>query len=437
MSENIKINALELENVKRIKAVKMEPSPNGLTVIGGKNGQGKTSVLDSIAWALGGDKFKPSNPVRDGSTIPPILKVTLSNGIIVERKGKNSTLKVTDPTGKKGTQSLLDGFIEKLALNLPKFMNSDNKEKAKTLLQIIGVEEELTKLELEETTLYNRRVEIGRIADQKTKFAKEQIFYEGVPKEPVSAKELIDQQQEILAKNGENTRKREKVHQYEFQVNNLTEEVARIEKQLEIKKAELNEAVTNLSIAKTDSMDLIDQSTEELEKNIEDIDEINRKVRANLDKEKAEEDAKTYADQYADLSTQIEEIRKKKMDLLKKADLPLPELTVENNCLKYKGQAWDNMSGSEQLRVATAIVRKLNPECGFVLLDKLEQMDTDTMNDFGKWLEQEGLQVIATRVSTGEECSIIIEDGYAIDSTYEETSETKEKEQKLWEAGKF
>lgn len=229
MSENIKINALELENVKRIKAVKMEPSQNGLTVIGGKNGQGKTSVLDSIAWALGGDKFKPSNAAREGSTIPPILKVTLSNGIIVERKGKNSTLKVTDPTGKKGTQSLLDGFIEKLALNLPKFMNSDNKEKAKTLLQIIGVEEELTKLELEETTLYNRRVEIGRIADQKTKFAKEQIFYDGVPKEPVSAKELIDQQQEILAKNGENQRKREKVHQYEYQVSNLTEEVARIE----------------------------------------------------------------------------------------------------------------------------------------------------------------------------------------------------------------
>ena len=62
--------------------------------------------------------------------------------------------------------------------------------------------------------------------------------------------------------------------------------------------------------------------------------------------------------------------------------------------------------------VATAIIRKLNPECGFVLLDKLEQMDLDTMNRFGEWLEAEGLQAIATRVSTGEECSIIIEDGY-------------------------
>ena len=52
----------------------------------------------------------------------------------------------------------------------------------------------------------------------------------------------------------------------------------------------------------------------------------------------------------------------------------------------YKGQKWDNMSGSERLMVSTAIVRKLNPECGFVLLDKLEQMDLQTLQEFGSWL---------------------------------------------------
>ena len=72
------------------------------------------------------------------------------------------------------------------------------------------------------------------------------------------------------------------------------------------------------------------------------------------------------------------------------------------------------MSGSDQLKVAAAIVRKLNPNCGFVLMDKLEQMDLKTLKEFGAWLEQEDLQVIATRVSGGEECSIIIEDGYAV-----------------------
>lgn len=46
---SMKINRLEIENVKRIKAVKLEPAQNGLTIIGGDNQQGKTSVLDSIA----------------------------------------------------------------------------------------------------------------------------------------------------------------------------------------------------------------------------------------------------------------------------------------------------------------------------------------------------------------------------------------------------
>ena len=118
----VTINKLEIENVKRVKAVKLEPSATGLTIVGGNNNQGKTSVLDAIAWALGGNKYKPSQAQREGSTIPPILKITLSNGLVVERSGKNSTLKVIDPSGNKAGQNLLDSFVEELAINLPKFM---------------------------------------------------------------------------------------------------------------------------------------------------------------------------------------------------------------------------------------------------------------------------------------------------------------------------
>ncbi len=98
--EQIKINKLEIENVKRVKAVKLKPSDTGLTIIGGNNNQGKTSVLDAITWALGGNRYKPSNATREGSVIPPNLKITMSNGLVVERKGKNSDLKVIDPRGK-------------------------------------------------------------------------------------------------------------------------------------------------------------------------------------------------------------------------------------------------------------------------------------------------------------------------------------------------
>ncbi len=422
---SMKINKLEIENVKRIKAVKVEPKANGLTVIGGNNNQGKTSVLNSIAWALGGERYKPSQATREGSVIPPTLHIVMNNGLVVERKGKNSALKVTDPNGQKAGQQLLNEFVEQLALDLPKFMEASGAEKAKILLQIIGVGSQLTELEQKEKELYQERLYIGRTADQKEKFAKEQPYYTDVPKDLVSASELISQQQEILARNGENQRKREQLHQ-------LEQKYQRINEQMTTLLAEQKQVESDLDIARKSALDLHDESTEELERNIANVEEINRKVRANLDKEKAEDDAKTYRNQYNSLTQDIEEVRDKKAELLNAAELPLPELSVKEGELIYKGQKWDNMSGSDRLKVSTAIVRKLNPNCGFVLLDKLEQMDMKSLQEFGEWLEAEGLQAIATRVSTGDECSIIIEDGYVVGQEY--TEEPKKKE---WKAGAF
>jgi len=433
---SLKINNFEIENVKRVKAVKLEPTPNGLTVIGGKNGQGKTSVLDAIAWALGGDKFKPSTAIRDGSMVAPSLKVTLSNGLIVERGGKNSSLKVIDTNGNKAGQQLLNEFIEQLAINLPKFMAANSNEKASILLQIIGVEDQLRELDTQENQLYNRRTEIGRIADQKKKFALEMVSYSEAPKELVSASELIKRQQDILARNGENARKRDNVQQLRNRHSYLNEKINELKDKLNELVNEQNNVYSDLETAHKSVKELVDESTAELEDSINNIDAINVKVRANFDREKAEIDAEDYSKQYANLTADIEEIRKSKNDLLNNANLPLPELSVENGELIYKGFKWDNMSGAEQLKVATAIVRKLNPNCGFVLMDKLEQMDVETMKDFGAWLEAEGLQVIATRVSTSkDECSIIIEDGYVKEDAAPIMSE--QPKQNTWERGKF
>ena len=408
----MKINRLEIENVKRIHAVMIEPSKDGLTIIGGKNRQGKSSVLDAIAWALGGNKYKPSQAVNADSTIPPRLKIIMDNGLVVERKGKNSDLKVTDPEGQKGGQQLLDSFVEELAINLPKFMEATGKEKANTLLQIIGVGPQLAELEQKEKRLYQERLYVGRTADQKEKFAKEQPYYPDAPEEPVSASELIREQQEILARNGQREQWRREHDAILGKIMRVKDEIKFHEDLVRTLKAQLDELDEQRKASEKTPAEMKMESTEELERSIENIEVINRKVRANLDKAKAEEDAKQYRDQYTELSQAIEDVRKQKAGLLDSADLPLPGLSVKDGELIYNGQQWDNMSSAEQMIVSTSIVRKLNPKCGFVLLDKLEAMDLDTLKEFGAWLEQEGLQAIATRVSTGDECSIVITDGY-------------------------
>lgn len=438
---SVKITALEAENVKRIKAVAFAPSPTGLTLVGGNNNQGKTSVLDALAWALGGERFRPTAAQRDGAVAPAHLKVTLSNGVIVERKGKNASLTVTDPTGRRSGQQLLNAFVEPLALDLPRFMDASDKEKADILLRIIGIGAELHTRDLEIKGLYDKRTFTGQLAAQKKHFAEEMISYPEAPDEPVSASDLIRQQQEILARNGENQRKRNQLdklidekNQLHFTLRDLDEKIEDLKEEYEQTQAKFTDLEKQIFQARKSAAQLQDESTAELEASIRDVEETNRKVRANLEKARAEDEAAKYASDYDKLTGQIEDKRAERMALLNGADLPLPGLSVEDGVLTYKGKHWRDMSGSDQLRVAAAIVRRLNPDCGFVLLDKLEQMDMTTLQEFSAWLEAEGLQAIATRVSTGSECQIIIEDGMVKDA---EPPVTEKPQPRSWTKGAF
>ena len=436
----VKIASLELENVKRIKAVSITPTTDGLTVIGGRNAQGKTSVLDAIAWALGGNSFKPQNPTREGSATPAKLKIELSNGLIVTRQGSSGTLKVVDPTGKKSGQTLLNSFIEQLALNLPKFMNSTDKEKAEVLLDLIGVKDQIKALDNQIETLSDQRRPLKTDYLGKRKVAADMPYYADAPEEPVSATELIERQQAILAKNSQNQAIRQKVVDLEAQMklkeqqeNDARERVKQIERDLVAANNQVSTIVNeklqlsnSLNSTKDIAAKLVDESTEDIEQKLRDIDAINERVRANQRRADLEAEAETTEETYKAISDQIETVRKQRIALLEGANMPLDDLDVQDGYLVYKGISWSDMSSAEQLRVATAIVRALKPDCGFVLVDKLEQMDTQTLADFGSWAQSVGLQVIGTRVSTGDECSVVIEDGYAKQDTPAGTTNTQD-----------
>ena len=288
---SVKITALEAENVKRIKAVALTPAPTGLTLVGGNNNQGKTSVLDALAWALGGEKFRPNAAQRDGAVAPAHLRVTLSNGVVVERKGKNSSLTVTDPTGRRRGQQLL-----------PRFMEASDKEKADILLRIIGIGSELHIRDMEIKALYDKRTFTGQLASQKKAFAEELISYPDAPEQPLSASDLIRQQQDILARNGENQRKRSQLAQLEAKSRTLAQRREQLEAELAHLTEEQAALTTDLYAARKSAEDLQDESTAELEASIQSIEETNRKVRANLEKARAEDEAAKYASDYDKLT---------------------------------------------------------------------------------------------------------------------------------------
>lgn len=402
-TQGVHITSLELENVKKIKAVALEPAPTGLTVIGGKNGQGKTSMLDAIAWALGGDRFRPEAAKRDGSVLDPMLRVQLSNGLTVTRKGAKSSLTVTDTTGRRSGQQLLNEFVEVLALDLPRFLGATDKERANTLLGILGIQDQLDALEREERAKYDTRLQVGRDRDQARHHAASMEWYENAGS-PVSVTDLTAQLRAAQKINTENEDKRRRLESLRATAEDLMTRIALLQDQLNSTEACLN-------MAAEDAAELHDQDTDGILRQIQAADEINAKVRANAAKTEADQRASLLADEYDTLTGEIEDIRARRTALLNGADMPLPGLSVAEGVLHYNGQPWSCMSSAEQMRAATAIVARLKPECRFVLVDRLETMDTDTLREFGEWAAERGLQVIGTRVSTGDECSIIIEDG--------------------------
>ena len=402
--QGVHITSLELENVKKVKAVALEPAPAGLTVIGGRNGQGKTSVLDAIAWALGGERFRPAAAKREGSVLDPVLRVQLSNGLAVIRKGPKGALTVTDESGKRSGQQLLNEFVEALALDLPKFLNATDKERASTLLELLGIQDELDALEREERSRYDTRLQTGRDRDQARHHAESLPWFDNAPDCPVSVQALTEQLREAQAVNAENEDKRRRVETLRAQAEDLMNRIEALKVQLEATEAGLDRAVEAAA-------DLKDRNTENILRMIQEADEINEKVRTNAARTAAEQKAETLAEQYDALTGEIEDIRAKRTALLEGADMPLAGLSVAEGVLHFNGQPWSCMSSAEQMRAATAIVGRLKPECRFVLVDRLETMDMDTLREFGTWAAERGLQVIGTRVSTGSECTVIIEDG--------------------------
>lgn len=455
----MKISSLQVNNVKRIKAVNIDFAENGMTIIGGRNRQGKTSVLSALSYALAGERFRPSNFKREGSEADGYIRVTFDDGMVVERKGKNSSLTVIDSTGKKGGQALLDEFVSKLSIDLPKFINGTPSEKASLLLKIIGLEDQLDALDAEEKCLYDERTMVGRIAEQKEKACKELEFYPDVPEVEVSLDTLKQKLMALVQKNasvkavaskleennarlvkmmqaGQNleTQKTALAEAVEKQKKALQQQIALLQESfvkqteaLDNRIAENNEAVNALATEVAEAEELVAGSeiadTSAVEAEIANCEEINAKVRANIARAEKLKEADAMKQEYDDLTEKVEDVRRRRKELLDGADLPYPGLSVQNGELLLNGKSWDCMSGAEQLIVACAIARRINDKCDFVLMDKMEQFDLESLNEFETWCEANNLQVIATRVSTGDECSIIIEDGYVVGQEQEATNE--------------
>ena len=471
-----KITGFTVQDFKRVKLVEIQPSENGLTILGGRNAQGKSSVLDAIAYALGGEAFRPSDINNHDAEGNAKIKVEI-DGLIVERQGKNGALKITDARGMKGNQTLLNEIVSKFALDLGTFMRANDTEKAKLLLKMFPqLEGDLEAMKKDADAIREQRADLNR--DKK----RLQAQFDGMPKfddapaDEINVMVLNDQLGEANAERMQIANERGEISRLEIQAiaegdkaNNALENAAKAEQalrtfdddmaiqrnrilqEIEAAKAKLEEFDQKTPARRQDIVETQANAKEEAEQHkanqaklekeaedrkakIEDViasqtsriedlqnqiktaNETNEKVRKNKARSGLFDEIRKLDADIARHTDSLTDIAAKRTALLQAAQLPLPELSItEDGELQYQGQKWDCMSGSERLKVATAICMKAKPNCGFVLIDGLEAMDAQTLDEFGKYLESQQMQGIGTIVGDTA-ATVIIEDGKVKDS---------------------
>jgi predicted ATP-binding protein involved in virulence len=447
-----KITGFSVQDFKRVKLVEIQPTENGLTILGGRNAQGKSSCLDAIAYALGGEAFRPSDVNNHESESNAAIKVEI-NGLTVERTGKNAALKITDSRGMRGNQTLLNDIVSKFALDLGTFMKAGDTEKTKLLLKMFPeLEKNLAELKTQADGIREAR------ADQNRDIKRMQVTFDQMPSYPdLPAEEInvtalsgeliaaMDAEKRLEATRNRLTRQNEEIGHLRMKKTNGESQIESTRKDIEeleqvfleqkrklldiISSTEkmigsLEHEITNAeTMAKEIKGDIEKQvqatagKAEDIQKRIHEAEEVNAKIRANSEKRKLYEDLSEKRKIADNMTDELQDIEADRTALLQNAKLPLPELSIsENGELLYRGQKWDCMSGSERLKVATAICMKSKPGCGFVLIDGLEAMDAQTLAEFAEFLTEQNMQGIGTIVGENS-ATVIIEDGKVKENT--------------------
>ncbi len=424
-----KITGLKLENVKRIKLVEIQPAENGLTIIGGNNGEGKTSVLDGIAYALGGESFRPSALTNgDGNAY---IRVDIGD-YTVERKGKNAELRITDRNGMKGGQKMLNEIVGKFALDLSKFMNANDQEKTKLLLKMFPeLETMLDEYKRESEQLRGKRTEINRDIVRMQAQYDMMPFHSDVPEAEIQVSDLIEQLNAESQKEKDLEEKRRNAEAISGNLKAMEEQYNSMTDTLESLRSQIKTLEANIQANVTSAKQMLEQKrilAEEIEnapasrraeitEQINHASAINDKILQNRNRKSALANLEALRKESETLTSNIDEIESRRKATLQKANLPLPELSItDEGELLYHNQKWDCMSGAERLKVATAICMEAKPECGFVLIDGLEAMDGKTLDEFSRFLAEKNMQGIGTIVGENERATIILEDGRVKDA---------------------
>lgn len=421
----MKIIQLEAQNVKKLKAVEIHPNGN-LVVIGGKNGAGKTSVLDSIAYALAGKSALPSQPVRKGQKKATVIceldDLTVKRTMTATGGG---TLTVENKEGAvyKSPQAILDALVGKLTFDPLEFSVMGAKEQVETLKGLVGLD--FNELNTERQRLYDERTIVNTEGKSLKIHFEEKPEYPEAPEDEVSISGLMEELQKREDVNQSHAAQRmaleseiTHLHVVERQISGINEQITGLQEKIDNLKDSRKNVELELKKDKKSIQDrtaevevLEDMNLQEVKDQIANAETVNKQVRANVEREILADKLVAKRSESAELSDLIIQIDDSKALQLAEAQFPVPGLSFSASEVLYNDIPFNQASSAEKLRVSVAMGLAMNPKLKVLLIRDGSLLDEDNLKLIAEMAEENEAQVWLERVGKGAEVSVIIEDG--------------------------
>lgn len=406
----MRIVQLDSENVKRLRAAHIKPDGN-MVVIGGKNGAGKTSVLDSIMYALGGRDAIPVEPIRRGAE-EAAIDVDLGD-LKVRRtftaKGSYLTVTTTDGAKYPSPQAMLDDLVGRLSFDPVAFSRMKPAEQAAALRELVGIDH--SELDAKRKAVYDRRTEANRDLKRLNAQVDGMTHHEDAPDEPVSVTELSAKLEEAIQCNRKIELAAEDAMKLARDVEMIDEMIASLEEKLNDARADRAKVAERLARCEAAALEAKPIDTREIREQIAAAESINAKVRDNQRRAAAIAERDEFAGSVEQMTARIAEFDAKKEADLAAAAFPVEGLGFDENGVTLNGVPFAQASAAEQLRVSVAMGLAANPRLRVILIRDASLLDVDSMALLEQMADEHDAQLWVERVGEGDECSIVIEDG--------------------------
>jgi DNA repair exonuclease SbcCD ATPase subunit len=408
----MKIVQLTAENLKKIKVVDITPT-NDFIQITGKNGSGKTSVLDSIWWALGGKDAIQGKPIREGAN-RAMIRLKLGE-ITIERTftEHGTTLKVENADGARypSPQAMLDDLIGELSFDPLAFAHMKPRDQYDELKRVAKLELDLEKLEGQNQADADRRKEKNREAkDARVRADSIKIYFPEMDA-PVDVKDLLEKMADASERNAAANRevlRQDRIRGNEINLLREVEDARRILQKFESKLREVQSQIADFKpIPEVINLAPLSQKVQEAEGKNADF--RNRVVLDELRERIARSESEAQK-----LTDQIEARNAAKAKALEAAAMPIPGLSLGDGRVFFNDVPFEQCSSAEQLRTSVAIAMAANPKLRVIRIKDGSLLDDDGLRMIADLARDQDYQVWIERVDSTGKIGIVMEDGAVV-----------------------